>query len=835
MILSKKNKISGLSDNASGFSDLLNYAAPVDDGVVLCKDGSFLAGFYYQGDDPESSSDDDKNHLTATVNNYSHRFGTGWAVWTDAIRTPSPGYPDPSQCHFPDPISALIDAERREQFEEVGTHFETEYAMVFSFHPPSRAASKFSNMFYSDKSHNTDEAFFQVHLAEFKKKISFFYEGLKRELFLRRMGTIKVDTEIGSYISDELVNYISYCLNGKKIKLRLPQCPLYMDTWIGADELWVGDMPKFGQQYVACVSVDGYPEESNPGMLGLIERLPLSLRWSSRYIFLDQQPGLEVLEKKFRQWNLWAGGNIFSQVKKARGGVGRDDLDSIAMRNEVEQAVKDAKSGEITNGYYTSVIVLMDEDPVVLEQKATYVATQIETTGFHARIERINTQEAWRGTFPGHIRENVRKVFLHTLNLADLMPLSTIWPGSEFNPCPFFPEKSPPLMYSTAAGSTPFRFNNYVGDVGHTFVGGPTGHGKSVFLAMLGLQHLRYVSKQGQPATLEVLDSGYSMYTACKAVGGKHYDIGAEDSGLSLFPLGEIDTVADRAWAASWIETCYELQTERKLTTSQRHLVLDALRRMSDADKETRSLSEFIHEVQDDPIKEAMRHYAKGGALGKLLDGNSDPIQGSHCIVYEIGALMGMKDVNALPVLLYLFRRFRKSLKGQPAMLVMDEAWLVFARDFTREILVEYLRGLRKEFCSVVLATHNLSDAAKSGIMDIILQLCLTKIWLPNHEANNHGTAGSPGAAEFYAAAGLTASERNLLSKLQPKRQYYYRSPLGRRVFDMELGPLALSIVGVSDIEEVREVRKFEAEYGENWVHYWMKSKGVKYEKYILQ
>ncbi|MFN6986834.1 MAG: heme ABC exporter ATP-binding protein CcmA [Rhizobium oryzihabitans] len=48
-------------------------------------------------------------------------------------------------------------------------------------------------------------------------------------------------------------------------------------------------------------------------------------------------------------------------------------------------------------------------------------------------------------------------------------------------PCPFYPPNSPPLM-QVASGSTPFRLNLHVDDVGHTLIFGPTGSGKSTLL-----------------------------------------------------------------------------------------------------------------------------------------------------------------------------------------------------------------------------------------------------------------------------------------------------------------------------------------------------------------
>jgi type IV secretion system protein TrbE len=39
------------SDRLVGFPDLLNYAALIDPGIILLKDGSLLAGWRYSGPD----------------------------------------------------------------------------------------------------------------------------------------------------------------------------------------------------------------------------------------------------------------------------------------------------------------------------------------------------------------------------------------------------------------------------------------------------------------------------------------------------------------------------------------------------------------------------------------------------------------------------------------------------------------------------------------------------------------------------------------------------------------------------------------------------------------
>ncbi|HEX7234896.1 MAG TPA: hypothetical protein VF243_06485, partial [Nitrosospira sp.] len=68
--------------------DLLNYAALVDEGIVIGKDGSLLAGFFFQAPDAGSASASERNYLAEQVNNYLAKFGSGWCMWVDAARLP---------------------------------------------------------------------------------------------------------------------------------------------------------------------------------------------------------------------------------------------------------------------------------------------------------------------------------------------------------------------------------------------------------------------------------------------------------------------------------------------------------------------------------------------------------------------------------------------------------------------------------------------------------------------------------------------------------------------------------------------------------------------------
>jgi type IV secretion system protein VirB4 len=405
---------------------------------------------------------------------------------------------------------------------------------------------------------------------------------------------------------------------------------------------------------------------------------------------------------------------------------------------------------------------------------------------------------------------------INTANLADLMPLNSVWSGSPVAPCPFYPPESPPLM-QVASGSTPFRLNLHVDDVGHTLVFGPTGSGKSTLLALITAQFRRYDGAQ-----IFAFDKGNSLYPLTVAAGGDHYEIGGDaeegSAPLAFCPLAELSTDGDRAWASEWIEMLVAVQGVN-VTPDHRNAISRQIGLM--ANSPGRSLSDFVSGVQMREIKDALHHYTVDGPMGQLLDAERDGLSLGALQTFEIEQLMNMGERNLVPVLTYLFRRIEKRLTGAPSLIVLDEAWLMLGHPVFRSKIREWLKVLRKANCAVVLATQSISDAERSGIIDVLKESCPTKICLPN------GAAREPGTREFYERIGFNERQIEIVAGAIPKREYYAATPEGRRLFDMSLGPIALSFVGASGKEDLKRIRVLKSEHGGHWPLHWLESRGT--------
>ena len=90
-------------------------------GVVLNKDGSFQRTAKFRGPDLDSAVPAERVGVAGRLNNAFRRLGSGWAVFVEAQRHAAGRYP---QSQLPDVASALVDLERREEFEEEGAHYD---------------------------------------------------------------------------------------------------------------------------------------------------------------------------------------------------------------------------------------------------------------------------------------------------------------------------------------------------------------------------------------------------------------------------------------------------------------------------------------------------------------------------------------------------------------------------------------------------------------------------------------------------------------------------------------------------------------------------------------
>ncbi len=794
-----------------GFCDLLNYAAVVDDGIVLLKSGALMASWVYRGPDVAALTPNELNSRAIHINNALLRLGTGWMTQHDVVRIQAVGYPQKN--HFPDKVSRMIDKERELLFKS-GVHFENRMVVTLTYLPPTVLQRKFSSLFMSGEDDSSIVGVGKKNLNYFQESCKEFEGRMRAVCFMSRLQSHKVvDMDDNETVQDNQLRFIQMAITGDNHPISLPSNPMYLDCLFGQD-FRTGFRPLLGEKYIGAITIDGFPQATFPGILRGLDEMYLEYRWSNRFIYEDSVAALKLLNKYRLKWQQKKRGFLAQVTQNYQAPV---DEFAEKMEANTNESIANASSGEVTYGYYTSAIIIRSKNLDELEDSLDQVRSLINSTGFNARIEGMNAVEAYLGSLPGHAAENVRRPSIHTLNLSDLLPLNTVWPGKRYNPCPFYPPKSPPWIVTSTNGSTPFRLNLHHDDLGHTMVIGPTGSGKSTFLGLLAAQFLKYPN-----ASVFVFDQGYSMYPLVSAItGGKFFDIGEDDS-FELTPLADLTSQVDLMWAEDWLVSALKLQGVT-VTPQRRNAIRSAL--VQHRDSEDVSLHDFRVNLQDREATEALEKYTVSDSnTTALLDGEKRCLELGHFNVFELFHLMEMGEEFLLPVITYIFHTIDKQLKGQPATIIIDEAWIALGHEVFRRKIREWLKVLRKANAVVVLATQSISDASASGILDVLADSCPSKIFLPNPAARDDSNV------KFYTTLGLNTTEIDLLASATQKRDYYYRGPEGRRLFGLDLGPYALSILGNSGKEDIRRIRELKLQYGEdNWLPHWQMEKGVEY------
>lgn len=760
-------------------SDVLPWAALVAPDVVLNKDGSFLSCFKYRGPDLDSSTPEERIVKAAHINNVLRRLGTGWAVYAEAQRRVVNSYPESD---FPDPLSRLIDETRREAFGS-NQHYESSYYLTFIFMPPAERTTKMAEKFISSDSEEGIN--YDLILENFRAQV-----GQALDLLTRQF------PEVYLLETDELLTYLHSTISTKNHPVRMPEIPMYLDAVLPDEPLLGGFKPKLGDSHIGVIGILGFPGSTQPELLDALNRIPIEYRWVTRFICLGKNEGKKELETLQRKWyaKRKSVGTLIKELFTNQESA-ISDSDAVQKSEDAEQALLELGSEDVTYGFLTTTFTLFHQNPAELRNIAAEVERIINGVGFTTKYESVNAVEAWLGSIPGNTQRDVRRPLINSINLAHLLPgASAVWGGQEENSH----LKAPALFVAETGGSTPFRYSNHVGDVGHTLVLGPTGAGKSTLLNFMEVQFLRYSNAQ-----VYIFDKGGSSATLTAAVGGDHYDLGAEDSPLYFQPLALVDNEAERKWAHEWLVALASKENVT-VTPEVKKTIWDALLSLAATPEDQRTMEALTVYLQNRELRGAFEPFTHRGAYGKLVDNSSDTLRLSRWQTFEMEKLMESPAVVG-PVLSYLFHRLEDRFDGSPTLLVLDEAWLFLDHPAFASKIREWLKTLRKLNVAVIFATQSLADVDQSSIAPTIKEACFTKIYLPN------AIALQPDAKEFYRRFGLNDRQIEILAYAIPKKDYYYTSPIGNRLFDLSLDELALAYCAGVSKEQIATVRELRA------------------------
>lgn len=745
------------------YHDELHYAGYVAPHIMVLKDGGYLSTIAYVPKDYQSISEEEIEYSLYQIQSGLDRFGEGWTIQFDYHRR-----------------------EIEEQRENVFTHpllkeFEEENAKKRKQHKHYNSAF-YINIFYLLPGKSGDMV--NTLLYDEYKEADYIRE--QQKVYTSRIEEFLYTVSPGFLYADflrdeELLEYIHACTSLKYHRMKVPSIPFYLDAILDDVNIQTEYPIKIDEEYVAVLHVNDYPTYTRMSMLEGIQTLDFSFRYASRFIAFDKVKG-EAELKKYRSRFFSKRKGMMASIQESGGTEVLENTEELAKVGQVDDALERVGNDEFTFGLWTSKVIVYDKNYKELKRKVEVISRVLAMEGFTVKEEKFNAFDGFLGTHPGNVYSDVRRPLMQTRSIVDMIQTHYPWQGERENT--HVKEVSGEGMYHvqcTTSGSSTFRLNLNVQDVGHTFIAGPTGSGKSTLLGTLAVQWYRY-----HKARVIIFDKDRSAFQLALKLGGMTYVPGSEETRLRFQPFRDVDTREGFLFALDFVKTVLGLKNIEVRTEHEKEIG-KALKHFCEYEKEERIISRFLELIQIEEIKEVLSQYSEEGAWGFLFDGSASEIGEADMRLFEMADIMKYQEDVVIPTLMYLFYEVEKSMGEVPTLMIIDEAWLFLQHPVFANQIEQWLKVLRKKHVYVVFATQELSDASKSRIADTIQGNCKTKIFLPNPMAKT-----SP---ELYKRFGLSDKDIEAIAGGRPKQDYFYASELGKRMFRLDLTEKQLSLL----------------------------------------
>ena len=328
---------------------------------------------------------------------------------------------------------------------------------------------------------------------------------------------------------------------------------------------------------------------------------------------------------------------------------------------------------------------------------------------------------------------------------------------------------------------TPFHYDLFHGDVGHTLVLGATGAGKSFTLNFLLVQALQY-----NPRVL-ILDLGGSYRWITRFLGGGYLELSPDDAsgqgGFRLRPFALPRTERSLQFLTGWIMRLLRIGGWT-VSGSDPSEIRARIEDLYAFPPDRRTMSVFVQSLPA-AMWPAMGRWYGSGAWGKYFDNpaDGDDLDLAEWQVIDLAGAAEHEDLCEA-ALFYLLERLRLSLENpdetaRVKLMVVDEAWRYLRDPAVLAYLAEAAKTWRKKNAALIMATQSAVDVTGTAGAEALLESMPTKLFLANPELPEK-------AAEIFR---LNPSEVATIRGLVSKQELYLRRPNMAATVRLEVDP----------------------------------------------
>jgi type IV secretion system protein VirB4 len=559
----------------------------------------------------------------------------------------------------------------------------------------------------------------------------------------------------GGHRYSALLEFLGLLINGEWQRMPLPRAPL--EEVLATARLLIGwetleyRLPT-ATRFGACLGIKEYPTPTTPGMMNRLLTAPFPFVLTQSFAFLAKSTALGLLS---RQWH---------RLRNAAD-------PAVSQADALKTALDRLASNEFAMGDHHLTLQVMTE-PVAatgtdtpaalreLEHSLAVARALLSEAGTVVAREDLALEAAFWAQLPAQFSARPRRAPVTTRNFAGLAPFHNFPTGRATGN--HWGEAL--AVLKTSAGS-PYHFSLHASDprdpdggsrrdTGHTFICGPTGSGKTVFLGFC----VSLLLKHG--ATQVVFDKDHGLEILVRALGGEYLGF-RRGLPTGCNPLQLPVTPANRAFLRRWLLALAERPT-RCLSVREEAELEQALAGVLALAPEARRLSrvlEFLDPTETDgPYARLARWCAAAdGDYSTVFDCPDDriaPLLGRSAVlgfdmtdVLDDGVIRG-------PLTLYLFHLLETLLDGRRLVAWLDEFAKLIGDQGFQGLAGDGTKTWRKRNGVMAFATQSPRDVLASPLARTLIEQTPTKVFFPNADAHR---------AEYVDGFGLSEREFELI------------------------------------------------------------------------
>jgi type IV secretion system protein TrbE len=540
---------------------------------------------------------------------------------------------------------------------------------------------------------------------------------------------------------------------------------------------------RIGQAQLEILSLKEPPHHTFPNILRGLLALETNFILCSEFQRVLNESAITTIRtaQNHFHWSQWVADipSILSMIVN-RGNRQNVIADKSAL-NDVEDLDKTLarinNEGEYLGQFSLTIVLYAWSEKARLQRAAADV---VKIFGNHEGAlihESYNALNAYLSIIPGNRAFNLRRTWLLSSNYADLSFLYAPSSGEKLNRH----VGSEHLVVLETSDQTPYYFNLHEADKLGALIFGAPGSGKSV-LANLFIDH----SQKHRPRTF-ILDLGGSYRQVTSKHSGAYLRMQFGDSRQSfrINPFVLPATSENLQFLFTFVRLLLTNSGYEPSAKDDRELY-DAVESMYVLEPKARTLSNLVTGLPPH-LTPVFQAWVRGGQYGSVFDNDEDTLTFAEFQTFDFQGLDELYPQVLQPLLFYIFQRisqivYDSSLVAIYKQLWADEVWRFLANETSRQYLISAGKTWRKHNGGIGLITQSVADLQNAGVLELVNEVCPTKILLANPGADH---------AAYQRIFHLNSREVELFAGLRPKGQFLLKTEQRAKVLNVDLDPTA--------------------------------------------